>query len=276
MEQQQRLLQMVGERVRAQRLRRGERIADLATRSDLSPRYVSDVERGKGNISIGRLDAIAKALEVPLRTLLPSAERKGARAQIDTWLDDCSAQEMQRISTLISLVVGRQRSGVIALLGIRGAGKSSIGRALAVALNLPFIELVNEIEALAGMEQSAIFSFHGESYYRRLELRALTVLISSGRPVVVALPGGVVTHSEAFDLIKASTQSVWLRATPEEYLERVYAQGDLRPMDGHDNAMEALHAMVALRDPLYTQCDLSVNTSDASISELVNRIQEAL
>ena len=275
MEQQQ-LLQMIGERVRAERVRRGERIADLATRSSLSPRYVSDVERGKGNISIGRLDAMAKALEVPLRTLLPSADRKGARVQIDAWLDECSADELQQVSTLISMVLGRQRSGVIALLGIRGAGKSSIGVALAASLGLPFVELVDEIEALAGMDQAAIFSFHGESYYRRLELRALTALIATGRPSVVALPGGVVTHSEAFDLIKASTQSVWLRATPEEYLERVYAQGDLRPMDGHDNAMEALRALVALRDPLYTQCDLSVNTSNASIAALVSRIEDAL
>ena len=270
------LLEGVGARVRAARGRAGYRIADLATKSGLSARFISDLERGKANISIGKLHSLSEALDVPLRTFLPNMEPRGLRSDIESMLDGCTLAELQRVLSLLGLVLGQERPRAVAMMGIRGAGKSSVGVELAEKLDLPFIELVSRIEQLAGIPQSAIFSFHGENYYRRLELQALTELVSSREACVVALPGGLVTHSEAFNLVKESCFSVWLRATPEEYLGRVYAQGDTRPMDGRENAMIELRNLVENRERLYEQANTTINTSGKSIEEIVERLANEL
>ena len=269
-------LQEVGDRVRKHRTRLGLRISDLATLSGLSARYLSDVERGKANISILKLNEIALALKLSIKTLVPSGERTHSRQAINGMLDDCVEAELQRILSLMGLVLGKERPRAIALLGIRGAGKSTVGKALADELGVPFVELKGQIEALAGIPQAAIYSFHGERYYRRLEFRAITELLSQDGTCVVALPGGIVAHAEAYDLIKESCFSIWLRASPEEYLGRVYAQGDTRPMEGRTDAMIELRRLVEDRTPLYQQANLTVDTSGKSIESLVTSISKSL
>ncbi|MDP7033226.1 MAG: shikimate kinase [Planctomycetota bacterium] len=263
------LLQNIGKRVRRQRSERKLRISDLAKLSRLSTRYISEVERGKGNISICKLNEIAIALNVPLRSLIPVTKKPNPRQEMDALLEECTEQSLQRVLSLASIVLGKKRPKAIALLGIRGAGKTTVGTALASTLGIPFVELMSRIETLAGIPQAAIFSFHGEQYYRRLELQALTELLSSSEPCVVALPGGIVTHGEAFELVKESCYSIWLSAAPEEYLQRVYAQGDTRPMEGFSNAMVELRRLVDSRTPLYRQADLTQNTSGQSVKAMV-------
>ena len=270
------LLEGVGRRVRDRRCQLGLTISQLAELANLSGRYLSDVEHGRGNISIGKLDSIAGALTLPLKGLLPDTERTNSRLTVESMLDDCSEADLHRVLSLIGLVLGRQRPKVVALLGIRGAGKTTVGKALAQKMNLPFVELVERIEALAGISQSAIFSFHGESYYRRLEMKALTELVAERRECVVALPGGVVAHSEAFELVQESCISVWLRATPGEYLGRVYAQGDTRPMEGRANAMAELKRLVERRKSLYSRASMEVNTSGVEVSDIVDQLTKRL
>jgi|TARA_B100000959_G_scaffold281631_2_gene346149 XRE family aerobic/anaerobic benzoate catabolism transcriptional regulator len=270
------LLETIGTSVRRQRLDLGLRASDLASLSGLSVRFVSEVERGRGNISISRLNDIAMALKRPLRSLLPIADEIHPRSEIQTLLEECSEEELKRVLSLMSLVLVRNRPRSLALLGIRGAGKTTVGSALGKALDVPFVELTSRIEELAGIPQAAIFSFHGEGYFRRLELQALTELLASEGTCVVALPGGVVTHTEAFELVKESCFSIWLRATPEEYLERVYAQGDTRPMEGCSDAMVELCRLVEDRMPLYEQANLTLDTSGQSVEAMIASLHSSL
>ena len=266
----------IGDRVRQQRGKLGLRISDLADLSGLSARYISDLERGKANISIRKLSEVAVALRLPVKALVPAGEKTHPRKTIDSMLEDCSEEELQRVLALIGLVLGKERPRVVAMLGIRGAGKSTVGRALAEELSIPFVELKSRIETLAGIPQSAIYSFHGERYHRRLEFQALTDILSKEETCVVALPGGIVAHAEAFELVKESCLSIWLRATPEEYLGRVYAQGDTRPMESCTDAMVELRRLVEERAPLYQQATISLDTSGKSVEEMVASLSQSL
>jgi XRE family aerobic/anaerobic benzoate catabolism transcriptional regulator len=241
----------------------------------MSPRFVSDVELGRGNISIGRLNDIASALEVPLSTLLGSAGAE-TRDAINTLLGECDEHQRARVLILLQIALNRRVPQVVALLGIRGAGKSTVGVALARELELPFVELARKIEEAAGMSIGDVLTLHGESFYRTLELRCLKDLVASGIPCVAALPGGVVSHPEAFRLVLETCSSVWLRARPEDYWDRVFAQGDTRPMAGIENAMAHLVALVEERRPAYEQADLVVDTSDVPADQVVEAVLESL
>jgi XRE family aerobic/anaerobic benzoate catabolism transcriptional regulator len=266
------LLARIGARVRRRRHGLDLSIKALADRSGLSPRFLSDVESGTGNIAIGRLERIADALSIPLATLVQPTRPSGARAAIDALLDGRSEQELSRLRHTLEITLGRRQRQVIALLGIRGAGKSSVGPRLAAALSLPFVELDKRIEAAAGMSPANIFDFHGEPHYRQLERRCLAELIAADKPCVVAVPGGVVGNGEALALLRTACFSVWLRAKAEDYWTRVFEQGDTRPTAGRTNAMDDLRNMMKKRDPLYKQSDLIVQTSGRGVDEVVEVI----
>jgi XRE family aerobic/anaerobic benzoate catabolism transcriptional regulator len=220
------IVSRVGSRVRARRHELGLTAKELAQRSGLSPRFVSQLEGGQANIAIGRLASVALALEVSVSSLVES-----------------------------------EPAGVIALLGLRGAGKTTLGRRLAEARDLPFVELDEAIEEKAGLSLSEIFSLHGEDYYRRLELECLRAVLERAEPVVLALSGGIVRNAPAFALVRSSCTTVWLRASPDDHMGRVLAQGDQRPMANRDNAMGELRSRLAAREPLYAQADAAVETS---------------
>ena len=270
------ILARIGARVRSRRHELDLSIRSLADRSGLSPRFLSDVEAGNGNIAIGRLEQIADALSVPLTTLVQPTRPSGARAAIDTLLDGRTERELARLRHTLEITLGHRRRQVIALLGIRGAGKSSVGPRLADELTLPFIELDKRIEAAAGMGHADIFAFHGEPYYRQLERRCLAALVAEDTPCVVAVPGGVVGNEEAFELLQSACFSIWLRAKAEDYWTRVFEQGDTRPTAGRKNAMEDLRSMMKKREPLYKQSDLVVQTSGRDLEEVVDTIQAGL
>jgi XRE family aerobic/anaerobic benzoate catabolism transcriptional regulator len=234
------VLQTVASRVRSERRTRNLTIRDLAERSGVSVRFLIQLESGRGNISVKRLADLAQALEVPTAELLRNDE------------------------------AGRRPT--IALLGLRGAGKTTIGRELARQLHIRFIELDRRIEKAADMSLGEIFSLYGDEHYRRLERETLAQLLAEGRPTVLATGGGIVTSPDTYAMLKKSAVTIWLRATPEDHWNRVVRQGDRRPMADHPEAMADLRALLASREPLYARADHTVNTSGRTVKSIVGEV----
>lgn len=234
-------LRPLGAGVRTARKARGWTIRSLADRCGLSERFVSDLERGVGNISIGKLHAVSVALDVPLQTLVAPLDVEAAPAP-------------DAVRT-------------VALIGLRGAGKSTVGALAAGKAGVPFIELDDSVEAAAGLPLPQIFEIHGEAYYRRLERELLTgVVVQPAAPAVIAVGGGVVTDPESWRLLRAHARTVWLKASPPEHYRRVMAQGDLRPMKNRPAAMAELRALLAAREQHYREADLTVDTSTTGVA----------
>jgi XRE family transcriptional regulator, aerobic/anaerobic benzoate catabolism transcriptional regulator len=241
-------LAALGGAVRRARLSRALTLKTLAERAGLSERFLSDLERGRGNISIGRLVEVARALEVPVASLVRVFDARDA--------PDPARNK-------------------IALVGLRGAGKSTIGPRVAAALDAAFIELDERIEATAGMPLQQIFEIYGDGYFRRLEREVLAaVLGAEDGGVVIATGGGIVMDPESWRLLKRTTRTVWLKAKPEEHFRRVAAQGDTRPMRNRPEAMDELRALLASRAPLYAEADDTIDTSELGIERSVERLLE--
>jgi XRE family transcriptional regulator, aerobic/anaerobic benzoate catabolism transcriptional regulator len=238
------LLRRVGRALREERRARGHTRRDLATLSGVSERFLAQIESGHGNVSLRRLDDLARALDVPfLRLLASPAGVDGPR---------------------------------VALIGLRGAGKSTVGARLARALKVPFLELDALIEEAAGLPLAQIFEMHGERYFRRLEREMLSRFAAGAGPAVLAAGGGLVTDLETFGILRASCRTIWLSATPRDHYRRVQAQGDRRPMAGSADAMAELEALLAARRPLYAMADLTIDTSTVPVTEAVRRIAHAM
>lgn len=238
------LLFALGRRARAHRLARGWTLREVAERSGVSPRFLVQLESGHGNISVRRLAHVARALETTAAALLSA--------------DDGPAPT------------------VIALLGLRGAGKTTIGRRLARRRRMPFVELDKRIEQAAELSLSELFSLHGEDYYRRLEREVLAHVLRQGKPMVLATGGGLVTSADTYALLRRSATTVWLRASPEEHWNRVVRQGDRRPMADHPQAMADLRTLLASREPLYALADHTVETSAVKVDKIVDAIEAVL
>jgi XRE family aerobic/anaerobic benzoate catabolism transcriptional regulator len=233
--------QALGLRVRSLRDARALTRQTLADRAHLSLRFLADVEAGKANPSLASLHELAGALDIDVTALLtvPKATR------------------------------------TIALLGLRGAGKSTLGKKVAKALGRAFVEVDGEVEREAGMSLGELFSLHGEGHYRMLEERVLRQLLERDPPLVLATGGGVVTHDESWRVLRRRATTVWLKATPQEHWDRVLAQGDERPMHKRAQARAELEALHAARALLYEAADVVVNTSALSVDGSVRAIVAA-
>ena len=228
------LLAGLGRRTRELRTERHLTLRELGERSGLSTRFLVQVESGEGNISVKNLSLLAGALGTSPAALLAAAES------------------------------GAPSLPVIALLGVRGAGKSTIGRRLARRLRVPFLELDRKVEEVAELPLAEIFALHGEAYFRRLEKETLTRLLDEGRPMVLACGGGLVTASDTYALLCRRALTVWLRAEPEDHWNRVVKQGDRRPMADLPQAMGELRRLLRSREPLYGEAAHTVDTSKLS------------
>jgi XRE family aerobic/anaerobic benzoate catabolism transcriptional regulator len=232
------VLAIVARRVRHARGTQKWTIRELAERSGLSVRFLVQVEAGTGNISVRRLADLARALKVTPADLLDDAAPDAPR--------------------------------VVALLGLRGAGKTTIGRQLARRLRVRFVELDRRIEQAANMSLAEIFSLYGDEHYRRLEGDALAQVLEEHRASVVATGGGIVTSAGTYAMLKKSAITVWLRAAPEDHWTRVVRQRDRRPMADRPQAMADLRAILAAREPLYAAADHTIDTSGRDVGDIVD------
>jgi XRE family aerobic/anaerobic benzoate catabolism transcriptional regulator len=231
------ILALVGQRVRQARVTRHWTIRELAEQSGVSVRFLVQLESGRANISVKRLADLARAFKIPPADLLLDADPDALP--------------------------------VVALLGLRGAGKTTIGKRLARRLRVRFVELDREIEKAADMSLAELFSLYGEEYYRRLERETLADVLAGKRPMVLATGGGIVASPDTFALLKKSAVTVWLRAKPEDHWNRVVSQGDRRPMADHPQAMADLRALLATREPLYADAAHTVETSGRAVDAIV-------
>lgn len=240
------LLRALGSAVRARRTELGLTLRVLAHRAGVSERFLAQLEVGEGNISVARLQDVAEALGTSAGELLASKPGSAVRPQ------------------------------VVALLGLRGAGKSTLGPEIARRLGMPFYELDALVAREAGMPLATIFEMHGEAWFRRLEHEVLRGFLDTHPAAVLATGGSLVTAADTYALLRKRATTVWLRAKPQDHWDRVVRQGDVRPMRNRANAMSELKALLRTRRPLYALCDHVVDTSSATLDDAAERVAEAV
>jgi XRE family transcriptional regulator, aerobic/anaerobic benzoate catabolism transcriptional regulator len=238
------ILVTLSQRARLLRQQQALTLRTLAGKSGLSLRFLMDVEAGRGNISVKRLADLAQALQTTA-------------------------------ADLVSVHSEDPAPRVIALLGLRGAGKTAVGRRLARRLRMRFVELDKNIEHRAGMRLPEIFTIHGEEFYRRLERDTLTDLLNARQSMILAVGGGIVTAAETYQLLLRQTTTVWLKARADDCWSRVMRQGDRRPIE-LPQAREALRQLVARREPLYARASVTVDTSGVTVQQAVDRAERAV
>jgi XRE family aerobic/anaerobic benzoate catabolism transcriptional regulator len=284
-------LAALGERTKALRVRRGLTRKALAQATGVSERHLANLEYGVGNASILVLLQVAQALQCPLAELVgDGAAQSPEWLMLREMLATCDQATLRRVRLAAAeLIAGGSppseeaapaRSTRIALIGLRGAGKSTLGRMLAEDLDFPFVELSREIEKLAGCSISEILGLYGQNAYRRYERRALEEAIEAYPEAVIATAGGLVSDLMSFNLLLRRCLTVWLMADPEDHMSRVMAQGDLRPMAASREAMDDLKSILASRAAFYSKADMRVDTSAQPLMEtfqiLRHEVREAI
>lgn len=263
----------LGERVRALRARRGLTRKAVSLASDVSERHLANLEGGVGNASILVLVQVAQALQCSLAELIGDVTTSSPEwLLLRELLDSRDEATLRRVRAAVGEMLGTGgdnagRSARIALIGLRGAGKSTLGQMLADDLGFPFLELSREIEQFAGCSVAEIQSLYGMNAYRRYERRALEEAIQIHSEAVIATPGGLVSEPSTFNLLLAHCTTVWLQASPEDHMKRVLAQGDLRPMAASGEAMQDLKNILAGRAAFYSKAEFQVNTSAQRLDE---------
>jgi len=261
----------LGERVRALRSRRGMTRRAVAMAADVSERHLANLEYGIGNVSVLVLLQVAGALQCSLAELIGDVTTRSPEwLLLREMLEHRDEATLKRVRVAVGEMLGMGgdnsegqgvRSPRVALVGLRGAGKSTLGQRLADDLGFPFVELSREIEKFAGCSVNEIQSLYGQNAYRRYERRALEEAIQIYPEAVIATPGGLVSDAATFNLLLAHCSTVWLQAAPEDHMKRVAAQGDLRPMAASKEAMEDLKGILAGRAAFYSKAELRLDTS---------------
>ena len=276
------LLVALGERVRNLRARRGLTRKAVAQAAEVSERHLANLEYGIGNASILVLQQVATALQCSLAELVGDVTTSSPEwLLIRELLERRDEADLRRARMALGELLGTApgdpaRNRRIALVGLRGAGKSTLGQMLADDLEVPFIELSREIEKLAGCSVREIHDLYGTNAYRRYERRALEEAVQIYSEVVIATPGGIVSDPATFNQLLAHCTTVWLQAAPEEHMGRVAAQGDTRPMAASKEAMDDLRRILAGRAAFYSKADLSVDTSGQNLAQSFHALRTAV
>lgn len=260
----------MGSRTQRLRARNGLTRKELAREAQVSERHLANLESGVGNPSVQILRQVARALNCSAAELIDLDDKSPDWLLIRDLLRGRSSEELAAARLALTDHFGLtgntdSRNNRIALVGLRGAGKSTLGRLLAEHLKYPFIEVNREVERLAGLRPEEVHSLYGATAYRRYERRALEEVIARNPRVVIATPGGLVSETATFNLLLQNCVTVWLKAAPEEHMNRVLAQGDTRPMAGIRQAMDDLRLILAERMPFYAKADLTCDTSGESV-----------
>jgi XRE family aerobic/anaerobic benzoate catabolism transcriptional regulator len=272
----------LGERVRKLRARRGMTRKAVAVAADVSERHLANLEYGEGNVSILLLLQVAQALQSPLAELLGDVTTQSPEWMlIRELLQGRDEATLRQARTALADLLGTglstgPRSHCVALIGLRGAGKSTLGQMLADDLGFPFLELSREIEKFAGCSVSEIQGLYGQNAYRRYERRAVEEAIQIYPEAVIATPGGIVSDAATFNLLLGHCTTVWLKADPEDHMQRVRAQGDMRPMAASQEAMEDLKAILLGRSAFYGKAHVQVNTSAQPLAETFDLLRAAV
>lgn len=269
------LIARVGERVRRARDRKGIPRRVLSEMSGVSPRYLAQLEAGEGNISIGLLQRVAHALDHRIEWLV---------GEDDPWISDtlriadlyrsATAPVQARVRAVLSPEPAEaRRARRVCLVGLRGAGKSTLGRRAGERLGVPFVELNREIEEQSGMPVEDLMALYGQEGYRRLEAQAISRVIATHETMILAVAGGIVAEPETYAALLAAFHTIWIKASPAEHMARVREQGDTRPMAGNPEAMEQLKSILTARETLYDRAEARLDTSgrteDQSLDDLL-------
>ena len=272
-------LRNLGRRVRETREQRGMARKALSREADVSERYLAQLEAGEGNASIVLLRRVAVALGLRIVDLLDPgtdiAEQRLIRRFLDSLPPDKLQEALRRLTAEFGQDVSVRRKR-ITLIGLRGAGKTTLGLALARSLRRPLVELDKEIEREAGISLSEVFLLYGQAGYRRIERRCLERIIHGQDEIVLTVGGGVVSEPETYNLLLLNCYTVWVKAKPEEHMARVIAQGDTRPMAGHAEAMDDLRNILMARESLYSKADVTLDTSGRSVETSFAQLQRAI
>ena len=271
-------LAMLGKRVRWARAKRTLSRQALSEMSGISLRYLAQLESGKGNVSVSLLLKIANALDIDLSDLVAADERSdSSSAGLYHMFNQATPVQRQMALEALRIVAPLDlRAGRIALIGLRGAGKSTLGRLAAAEMDLPFLELDQEIESASGMPVNEVFSLYGQDVYRRLERQALEKIAASHDSLILAVAGGIVTDLETYAYCLQNFRTIWLKAPPEEHMARVRKQGDERPMSGNPDAMNDLRRILKSRETQYSKAQAIVDTSGCDVVESLQFLLAAI
>jgi XRE family aerobic/anaerobic benzoate catabolism transcriptional regulator len=263
-------LERIGDRVRKARAQRGMTRRLLARDSGVSERHLAELEAGRGNVSVMLLRQVAGALGLPVAALVDEGPDRDPALQLaEAFLRRLPPEQVAEAAEVLQRHFGEleraERDGRIALIGLRGAGKSTLGALLARTRGVPFIELDKKIEAIGGLPLAGIFELYGQAGFRRFERQALESVLETEKQFVLAASGSIVSEPETFGRLLAACRTIWLRAAPAEHMERVVAQGDLRPMADNREAMADLQAILTNREAMYARADDALDTSGRDV-----------
>ena len=260
------LIQRVAERVRRARERKGIPRRVLSERSGVSPRYLAQLEAGEGNISIALLHRVAEALDHRMEWLVSEEDPWESEAiRVAEMFKSAPGPVRAQVLDLLSpLPVAELKANRICLIGLRGAGKSTLGARVGAKLGMPFVELNREIEEIAGMPVTEVMALYGQEGYRKLESQAINRIIATHQSLILAVAGGIVAEPETYATLLSRFHTIWVQASPSEHMNRVRAQGDTRPLAGNPEAMEQLKSILSSREALYARAEARLDTTGRS------------